>query len=252
MGDEHYDQSYVDDYDAVRAPYPGELVALLEAAIGFSTRRKIADLGAGTGLLTRLFVDYGNEVLAVEPSARMRAALAQRFSGEPRLAVIAGSAESTTLPDATVDLVTAGQAAHQFDWSRCRPELHRIMAPDAYVLLVWNYLDPNAPLSLDLATAANAAPTQAAVVPRRAERLQAFAQDILAPDLHSWRLDNPVWADRDALTKYVLLGALEADSDRAEVEAAVDRAFERHKQGARVRLPYETHAFVGRLQGEIP
>ena len=75
----------------------------------------VADVGSGTGLLARVFLGRGHRVYGVEPNAAMRAAAGEDLRGFPAFVSVAGTAEQTTLPDAGVDLVVAGQAFHWFD-----------------------------------------------------------------------------------------------------------------------------------------
>ena len=89
------------DYDRYRPGYPPEAVAW---ALGERPLR-VADLGAGTGILSRLLHRLGHEVTAVEPDDRMRARLAE---ASPGVAAVAGTAEEVPLPDGSVDAVVAG------------------------------------------------------------------------------------------------------------------------------------------------
>jgi SAM-dependent methyltransferase len=97
----------------------------------------IADIGSGTGLLSKLFLDHGNRVYGVEPNAEMRAGGDRFLRDHANFTSIRGSAETTTLRDASVDLVTVGQAFHWFDvWSAQR-EFRRILKPGGWVVVVW-------------------------------------------------------------------------------------------------------------------
>src|SRR5690242_21850051 len=93
------------EYDTHRPTYPP---AALTWALGNDPRR-VVDLGAGTGILTRVLVGLGHEVIPVEPDAQMRQALA---AGTPGVEPLAGSAEQIPLADGSVDAVLAGQGDH--------------------------------------------------------------------------------------------------------------------------------------------
>jgi SAM-dependent methyltransferase len=128
-----------DDYVRGRPGYPEGLFDAVVAHGGLAPGATIADLGAGTGLSTEPLLRRGFRVVAVEPNQAMRAALASRLGGEPGLEVVAGSAESTGIPDRSVDLALAAQAFHWFDAERTRAELRRILrTPESRVALVWN------------------------------------------------------------------------------------------------------------------
>jgi len=122
------------DYDRYRPGYPPEAVAW---ALGERPLR-VADLGAGTGILSRLLHRLGHEVTAVEPDDRMRARLAE---ASPGVAAVAGTAEEVPLPDGSVDAVVAGQAYHWFDPDRAHPEMARVLRPGGRVVAMWNDCD---------------------------------------------------------------------------------------------------------------
>src|SRR5260370_3627962 len=98
----------VDDYVRYRPDYPRPFLELLQRECGLGRGRVVADVGSGTGMLTRLLVESGAQVIGVEPNAAMRAAAERALGGEPRFRSVDGSAEATELPDGSVDLITAG------------------------------------------------------------------------------------------------------------------------------------------------
>ncbi len=98
----------------------------------------VADVGAGTGKLTRALVAHGHRVVAVEPLDAMRTELA---SAVPGVRALAGRAESIPLPDAAADVVTSAQAFHWFDHARALPEIARVLRPGGRLALVWNSRD---------------------------------------------------------------------------------------------------------------
>lgn len=130
--------SRVADYVRYRPGYPSVLLDLLRAECGLRPAHQITDIGSGTGLLAKLFLENGNPVFGIEPNAEMRAAGDEFLSACPHFQSVDASAESTTLPDAAVDFVTAGQAFHWFDPSPARREFARILKPGGWVVIVWN------------------------------------------------------------------------------------------------------------------
>lgn len=130
--------SRVENYVRYRPGYPREILHLLRQECGLNPGSTIADIGSGTGVLSRLFLENGNPVFAVEPNVSMRQAGERLLAEYPRLTSIAGAAEATTLPDHRVDFVTAAQAAHWFDRERARREFTRILKPGGWLVLVWN------------------------------------------------------------------------------------------------------------------
>jgi len=128
----------VDAYVRSRPGYPEDLIAILEREAGLRPSHTVADVGSGTGLLTRVFLDYGSEVYAVEPNEKMRAAAEAAFEAIPLFRSVDGTAEATTLPAESIDRVAAGQAFHWFDREAARAEFARILRPPRTVALVWN------------------------------------------------------------------------------------------------------------------
>jgi len=130
--------SRVEDYIRYRPSYPGAILVWLERECRLTAPAHIADIGSGTGILSRLFLDFGCHVFGVEPNADMRAAAERLLAGEPRFHSVDGRAEATTLSAASVDFVTAGQSFHWFDPAAARGEFRRILRPGGWVVLIWN------------------------------------------------------------------------------------------------------------------
>jgi SAM-dependent methyltransferase len=123
-----------DIYERGRPSYPADAVEWLVPA----TARRVLDLGAGTGKLTRQLVEHGLDVVAVEPSEGMREQLGRAV---PAAVVLAGSAEDIPLAGASVDAVVVAQAWHWVDPDRAIPEIARILTPGGQLGLVWNIRD---------------------------------------------------------------------------------------------------------------
>jgi len=112
--------------------------------------RRVLDLGAGTGKLTRLLVDRTLEVVAVEPSPQMGAELA---SYVPEAELHEAPAERIPVPDASVDAVLVGQAFHWFDCDPALAEIARVLRPGGRLGLLWNFDDDSVAWVDALATA---------------------------------------------------------------------------------------------------
>ncbi len=125
----------VDDYERYRPRYPVELIARLQQHCGLLADDVVADIGAGTGMLAELFLANGNAVIAVEPNAEMRASCRRLQSTFPRLTLVDGTAEATTLQDTSVDFISAGRAFHWFDPEPTHREFLRILRPGGWVVL---------------------------------------------------------------------------------------------------------------------
>ena len=127
----------VENYRKYRPGYPAEIIPLLKSECELTNQSVIADLGSGTGLFSAIFLRNGNPVFGIEPNAEMRKAGEQTLNGS-NFKSIEGTAENTTLTDAAVDFVVAGQAFHWFDREKARPEFKRVLRPGGWVVLAWN------------------------------------------------------------------------------------------------------------------
>jgi SAM-dependent methyltransferase len=128
----------VENYVRYRPGYPPEVLELLRAECGLKPSHAIADIASGTGIFTRLLLENGNCVFAVEPNAEMREMGIHHLKAYSRFVAVAGTAEETTLDSASADFVTAAQAAHWFDLPRARAEFVRILKPGGWCVLIWN------------------------------------------------------------------------------------------------------------------
>jgi SAM-dependent methyltransferase len=125
-------------YEQARPSYPAEAVAHVVGHGGIGPGRRVLDLAAGTGKLTRVLVPTGADVVAVEPVPGMRAQLA---AAVPSVAVHDGTAEDLPFPDESLDAVTVAQAFHWFDAPVALGEIRRVLRPGGHLFLVWNVRD---------------------------------------------------------------------------------------------------------------
>ena len=128
----------VDNYIRYRPGYPPQVLETLKSECGLKPEHRIADIASGTGIWTRLLLENGNNVVGVEPNAEMRQAAERLLASFPNFTSVAATAESTTLPDHSLDFVTAAQAAHWFNREQSRQEFMRILKPGGWLVLVWN------------------------------------------------------------------------------------------------------------------
>lgn len=231
-------------YESGRPGYPADAVAwLLEPVREEARALRVADVGAGTGKLTRTVVELGADVVAVDPDADMLAALREAVRGVPTLA---GTAEHLPLPDAGLDAVVLGQAWHWVDVEAASREVGRVLRSGGSLGLIWNIRDDAVDWVRRLTAAmggSNAEVLLATTGPRVAEPF--------GP------LEHREWRWERHLTLPVLRELVSSRSDiitadpstRERIDAAVDEVVASVPglaDGGTVALPYVTHAFRAR------
>jgi SAM-dependent methyltransferase len=124
-----------DRYERARPLYPDAALSELAARCGLRRGTHVLDVGAGTGKLTRQLAALGADLIAVEPSPGMRA---QLRANVPDVEVLDGTAEDIPVSDASVEIVTVGQAFHWFQTHRALDEIARVLRPAGWLALLWN------------------------------------------------------------------------------------------------------------------
>ena len=126
----------VHSYARYRWDYPDEAIEAIVNEAGISLSSVLADIGAGTGILTKAFLDRAGRVYAVEPNLEMRAMAVSELSGFPSFRAIDAPAHATTLPDRSVDVITVGQAIHWFSPDSTLKEFIRILKPGGWLAIL--------------------------------------------------------------------------------------------------------------------
>jgi len=238
-----------------RPSYPPAIVDAIAREVGISAGSRVADLGSGTGIMTRLLLARGFEVFAIEPNGPMREAAERDLGAMRGFHSIDGSAEATTLPDASVDLAIAAQAFHWFDVPKTRAELRRVVREPAWVALVWNDRRLEGPFLEAYERALLEHGTDYEKV-RHQEKTRTGGQVI--PAFFEGRafreivMENEQRFDRDGFFGRALSSSYVPQAGHPKHEAmmrALDAIFAEHASGGEVVFEYDTRAFVGRLGG---
>jgi SAM-dependent methyltransferase len=241
----------VEDYVRYRPGYPPETVSLLQKWCGLRAEHTIADIGSGTGLLSRPFLDFGNRVYGVEPNAEMRAAGEEFLRPYPNFTSVNGSAEATTLPSDSVDFVTAGQAFHWFQQPAAREEFHRILRAQGRVIIVWNErLLDDTPFLRDYETLLLRFGTDYSQVsdsyPRADQMLEFFHPN----EFTSHALPNIQEFDFAGLSGRLRSSSYAPPVGDPQFEPMMQdllRIFDAHQQNGVVRMEYRTRVYAGKL-----
>jgi len=134
----------VSNYVKYRPGYPKEIIDYLERQCHLSAQSAIADIGAGTGIFTKLLAEKGYKVFAVEPNDAMREEADRQLSKFPGYHSIVGKADLTGLTSQSIDLVVCAQAFHWFNTPETKAEFQRILKSGGQVVLIWNNRDVEA------------------------------------------------------------------------------------------------------------
>lgn len=241
----------VADYVRYRPTYPSALLDELVAKLGLRAGSSIADLGSGTGISAKLFIERGIHVHAVEPNEPMRRAAEAELGGSPLFHSVDGTAEATTLADRSVDAIVAFQAFHWFDAAKARVEMKRILQgrdTSPQVALVWNERLVDTPFLVAYeALLQRESPDYAKVEHRNA---YATIIDFFAPEKPTEIVaKNEQIFDREGFFGRVFSSSYVPKSGPAHqsFRLALGRIFDEYAMSGEVAFRYDTKAFLGRL-----
>ena len=242
--------SRVETYAKYRPGYPAEIVDLLKQECSLTPQSIVADIGSGTGKLCELLLAHGNVVFGVEPNAAMRAVAENVFRNDPCFKNVDGSAESTMLPDSSVDVITAAQAFHWFDPVKTRGEWVRILKPGGWAVLIWNerqllttpFLSDYEQLVLDFGIDYREV---------RHENVSGRIESFFAPDeVASKSFRNTQVFDFEGLSGRVRSSSYTPEPDHPKFEPMMRRLktiFDQHQENGQVNFDYNTNVFYGHL-----
>jgi SAM-dependent methyltransferase len=241
----------VENYVLYRPGYPPEVLELLRQECGLRPSHIVVDIASGTGMFTRLLLENGNSVFAVEPNTEMREAGVHDLGRYDRLVSIAGTAEETTLRSASVDLVTAAQAAHWFDLPRARAEFVRILKPDGWCVLIWNERDTaRTPFLRDYEELLLKFGTDYKEI--RHERTTAIIHEFFAPaPFQESAFEMQQQFDYQGLAGRLLSSSYapnEGHPSHAPMMEELQRIFRAHATNDKVAFEYKTRVYYGKLK----
>jgi len=242
----------VADYVRYRPGYPPAVLDVLREECGLVPESVVADIGSGTGLLAQMFLENGNLVYGVEPNAAMREAGEQYLEKYPHFCSVAGSAEATTLPDASADFVVAGQAFHWFEPKAAHAEFRRILRPRGWVAVLWNErVSDETPFQREyeilLRTFGTDYEKVSAKYPQDRPMRSFFGSGAGGKKSFS----NEQVFDFDGLRGRLLSSSYSPPQGHPQHEpmlAALKTLFDAHARDGRVRFEYQTHIYYGQLE----
>jgi SAM-dependent methyltransferase len=242
----------VENYVKYRPDYPAGVIDILKSDCGLTEASMIADVGSGTGILSKLFLQNGNTLFAIEPNAAMRSAAEHSFTGCKTFVSIDAAAERTGLRSESVDFVTAGQAFHWFDREKSKREFARILKPGGWVVIVWNERRLNSTAFLrDYEDLLLRYGTDYQKV--RHENVAGEIAQFFAP--HTFRLkslENLQRFDLDSLKGRLCSASYTPEPGHPNFEPMLSKLkeiFNRNKKAGAVTFEYDTRIYYGHLTG---
>ncbi|MBR6646562.1 MAG: class I SAM-dependent methyltransferase [Clostridia bacterium] len=242
------------EYTQSRPGYAAEFIECLYKKYGISESTVIADIGSGTGKFAKQLLDKGSKVFCVEPNADMRIVAERELSSYPNFSSVAGSAETTTLPDNSIDCITTAQAFHWFDTKSFKKECSRIIKPDGKVFLIWNTRNENALINQDLHR----------VYSKYCPDFKGFSG---GTKLHDNRIkeffnskyeyitfDNPLYFDREKFINRSLSGSYSLKKGDKNFDLyinEINRIFDDYEIDGIVKIENQTVAYVGTIEKDI-
>lgn len=238
----------VEDYVRFRPGYPPGLVTALLEELGDPGTLSAADVGSGTGIFTHLLLERGIAVTGVEPNVNMRRAAETALQSFENFTSLEGTAESTGIADASMDLVTAAQAFHWFRSARTRAEFARILKPNGRLALVWNRRRLAEPFQQAYDALLRAAAPEYLEISHLTltdEEIGAFFE---AGRMQLRNFDNRQRLDFDGLLGRLRSASYcpaEDTSDYRELKSGLERLFARHAVGDQIHFFYDSHLYLG-------
>ncbi len=238
-------------YAKYRPSYPREIIGILGAQIHFTKDKIVADIGSGTGILSKVFLDNGNFVYGIEPNNEMRSFaerdLTSRYS---KFVSLNRLAENTGLPDSSIDLVTAGQALHWFDRDKARKEFSRILRkkPLGYVVIIYNERKKQDGMMDDYDNIVDRNASKSETPDIDSKYLTAFFD---SKDYREFTVPNEQVLDYDGLIGRATSASYLPSKDDPGftlLEKDLRKLFDSYQQNGKIVLRYETILFLGQIR----
>lgn len=237
-------------YAAGRPSYAEGFLQWLVRERGLKAGSRIADVGSGTGKLTKQLLGLGCAVFAVEPNAGMRQIAEADLGSLPGFCSVDGSASATGLPDRSVDAVTAAQAFHWFPPEEFRRECLRIGKENAGIYLIWNERDMESPVTQAIHRLYTVYGRDFHGFNMGLQKDDARIRLFFRDRYQEREFENPLHYDREGFHVRCLSSShspKEGDADFSAYQAEIDRIFDRFAAGDRLEVPNITRVYYGTL-----
>ncbi len=237
-------------YSKARPSYPEALFSYLLAERAINKDTVAADIGAGTGIFTIALSQFVNSVFAVEPNDDMRCKAEEKYSATLNITSINATAENTSLPDSSVDLVTVAQAFHWFDRARFKNECKRILKNSGKVVLVWNDRDSDSEIikdnfALNKKYCKDFKGSSNGIDFSKGAFCDFFNGDFEVVEF----CNNLVYTREDFIARNLSSSYAPKENDIIynDYVKAVEEVFDKHQANGTVKYPYITRCYIGTI-----
>ncbi|MGC8609352.1 MAG: class I SAM-dependent methyltransferase [Thermoplasmata archaeon] len=246
------DENFTGKNDAnqkYKSAYPNEIIKILHDKYGFNEEMMVADIGCDKEILADLFLENGNQVICVDPDPNRLSIAKKKLASYKKIAFVNGKAESTTLQDHTVNVISTGQAFRWFDTDKARREFKRILKAPNLVVIVWNERDSRDPF---------AAQYDEIVREFSKERSKTGSTNIPVERIYSffnyeydyYQPDNTQSLDLDSLMNRYLVSTYGLTENDPKYKDAISRLrdiFNTNQKNGKITIKYTTKVFIGTL-----
>lgn len=241
----------VDDYVKYRPSYPPKIIEFLTKEQILNKNSILADVGSGTGFLTKIFLENGNKVYGVEPNQEMREAGESYLQQYDNFQSINGSSEQTTLPDHSIDLILAGQAYHWFNRTETAKEFKRILKDlkKENIILIWNNRTETTDFNKSYEQLIQKYSNKTIHVDQKKD------EKIKAGIFFDKKFNKEVFYNEQILSLEELRGRIlsssymikKTDKSITIFDKDLEKLFQKYEQNGKVILTYDTELFYGNI-----
>lgn len=239
------------NYIKYRPGYPAKIITYLQKEFNLQQNWQIADVGSGTGILTKLFLENGNTVYGIEPNEAMRNAAERLLKKCAHFISINGTAEQTGLEGGSIDMIIAGQAFHWFDPVKTKTEFQRIARKNTPVVLIWNERLIKSPFEKDYEKFILKYATDYSEINHKnisKEKIESF----FSPNIVSMRtFYNEQNFDFNGLRGRLLSSSYIPNAKNAaydKMQAELFQLFQRYETSGKIKIEYDTKVYAGKIK----
>ena len=241
-----------DIYEKYRPSYPQKYVEDIIEKCHLNFESLVADIGAGTGILTRQLLHNNLKVVGVEPNPDMRKVL-KKLETNKNFRAIEGTAEHTNLENNSIDLIVVAQAFHWFDKEKFKKECKRILKPNGSVWILWNQLDETKEIVKEQKRIDDEYTKRFQEVngilsaTKKEEKIQGFFKDNI---YETKVVDNPLENNKERfigsnLSKSYSLK--KEDRNYNNYIKAFGEVFDKYSENGMVIIPNKTYGYLGKV-----